>query len=159
MRRTDGIHEEGAGRSLIGQKMENKDDFKYILQDTGHLYLGARFTYKELLEQEMLPFKLKTIISQYLLKEIDASTTLESHFYYMDLNSFSGQTYQELKVKLKVTKPVEKKNLFGKKSIRFTDVIYSLKEWEELDLALKKKEGIIVREVIFSKIGLLSFAV
>lgn len=31
------------------------EDFKYILQDTGNIYLGARFSYEELLEQEAVP--------------------------------------------------------------------------------------------------------
>ena len=43
-------------------------DFKYVMQDTGNIYIGARLTYAELMDQEMLPFKMKTIIQHYFLK-------------------------------------------------------------------------------------------
>lgn len=46
------------------QRMEELQDtdFKYVMQDTGNIYIGARLTYAELMDQEMLPFKMKTII-------------------------------------------------------------------------------------------------
>ena len=68
-------------------------DFKYVLQDTGAIYLGARYSYGELLEDDMMAFKLKTIISQYILKDVDASATLESHFYYMTPEPFSAISF------------------------------------------------------------------
>lgn len=135
------------------------NDFKYIMQDTGAVYLGARFSYDEILEQEMAPFKLKAIIMQYILKDMDPATTLESHFYYMTSDDFSYKTYKELKVKIKASIPQEKKSLTGKISYRYQDKVYTLKEFEELNLAQKKKMGIIVSEIIFSKLGLLSFAI
>ena len=37
----------------IAQDMTRYDDFKYVLQDVGSLYLGAGFSYEELLAQEL----------------------------------------------------------------------------------------------------------
>lgn len=37
--------------------MAENRDFKYVLQDFGNLYIGARFTYGEMLENEDIPFK------------------------------------------------------------------------------------------------------
>lgn len=135
------------------------NDFKYMLQDTSYLYLGARYSYEELLGQEMVPFKLKTIIEQYLLKDVDVSTTLESHFYYMTPDTFAYKTYRELNVKIKVSLPEEKKGLGGKVSRRYKDKIYTLKEFAQLNLARKKAIGLIVREIVFSKLGLLTFTI
>ena len=28
--------------------MENNDDFKYVIQDTGHVYFGKELTYQEI---------------------------------------------------------------------------------------------------------------
>ena len=134
-------------------------DFKYMLQDTGQIYLGARFCYEELLGEEMLAFKLKTVISQYILKEVEASTTLESHFYYMTEDSFSYQTYRELKVKVKVSIPEEKRSLTGKVRTVYKDKVYTLKELAELNLARKKQLGLIIREIAVSKLGLMTFTV
>lgn len=140
-------------------EMQQDKDFKYILQDTSYVYLGARFSYSELLEEEMISFKLKTIISRYILKDMDASTTLESQFYYMTEDSFSYQTYRELKVKVKVSVPEVKKSLLGKERTVYKDQVYKLKDFVELNLAKKKQMGIIVREIVISKLGLMSFTV
>lgn len=135
------------------------NDFKYVLNDTSYIYIGARFSYKEMLEEEMIAFKLKTIISQYILKDVDEETTLESHFYYLTSDSFAYKTYRELKVKIKVSIPQEKRSLTGRVRYIYQDKVYTLKEFEELNLARKKQLGLIVREVILSKMGLMTFAV
>ncbi|NBI91305.1 hypothetical protein D3Z45_12190 [Lachnospiraceae bacterium] len=134
-------------------------DFKYILQDAGAIYLGARYSYGELLEEDMVAFKLKTIISHYILKDVDSASTLESHFYYMTQESFSYQTFRELKVKIKVSLPEEKRSLTGKVKHIYKDKIYTLKELAEINLARKKQLGLIIREIVISKLGLMSFTV
>lgn len=139
--------------------MQQDKDFKYILQDTSYIYLGARFSYAELLEEEMIAFKLKTIISQYILKDVDDATTLESHFYHLTPDTFSYRTYRELKVKVKVSIPQQKKTLTGKVYTVYKDKVYTLKDFAELNLARKKQLGIIVREIVISKLGLMTFTV
>lgn len=138
--------------------MQNKD-FKYILQDTGSIYIGARYSYEELMHQELLPFKLKTILMQYILKEADASIILEDHFTSMTSDSFAYGVYKELKVKIKVSMPEEKKSFTGKIKYRYVDKIYPLEGFAQIDSMEKAEMGMIVREIIYSKIGLLSFAV
>ena len=145
--------------SIEKETMPKDKDFKYLMQDAGAVYVGARYSYAELLEEEMAAFKLKTIISCYILKDVDASSTLESHFYYMTEDSFSYQTYQELKVKVRVSVLEEKRSLSGKMKSRYKDKIYTLKELAGLNLARKKQTGIIIREIIFSKLGLMTFTV
>ena len=49
--------------------MENNDDFKYVIQDTGHVYFGKELTYQEILDKEDVPFKFKAIISAYVSKD------------------------------------------------------------------------------------------
>ncbi len=144
---------------MDGQNLTQDKDFKYVMQDMGAVYLGARYSYAELLEEEMIAFKLKTIISRYILKDVDSSTTLESHFYYMTADSFAYQTFLELKVKVKVSLPEEKKSLTGKVRICYKDKVYTLKDLAELNLARKKQMGMIIREIIVSKLGVMSFSV
>ena len=44
---------------MIKGKVTQYEDFKYVMQDTGSIFLGARYSYRELLEAEAVPFKLK----------------------------------------------------------------------------------------------------
>lgn len=144
---------------MDGQIISQDKDFKYILQDTGAIYLGARYSYAELLEEEMVAFKLKTIISRYILQDVDASSTLESHFYYMTRENDSFWVFRELKVKVKVSIPEEKKSLTGKVRRCYKDKVYTLKDLTDLNLARKKQSGMIIREIVISKLGLMTFTV
>jgi hypothetical protein len=135
------------------------DDFKYIMSDTGTLYLGARFSYEELLAQEMTPFKLKTIIRRYILKEAGPDTTLESQFYYLEKDSELYEIFSQLRIKVKVNVQMEKRNLFGKVSCRYVEKVLTLKQLTELNLAKKKGCGMLIREIAVSKLGLMTFNV
>ncbi len=138
-------------------KMTYYDDFKYVLTDVGNVYLGAGFSYEELLSHEMVPFKLKAIISQYILKEISADTTLESQFYYLEENTFLYQVFAQLKIRVKAQAPEEKKRLSGKMQTLYKEKIYSLQDLAGMNLAEKKASGMIIREVIISKLGMMAF--
>lgn len=135
------------------------EDFKYVIQDTGSIYLGARFSYEELLDHEMVPFKLKAILTHYILKEASPDTTLESQFYYLEPDTFLYETFKQLKISIKVQKQAEKKNLFGKTRIEYREEILSIQEMTKMNLARKKACGMLVREIIISKLGMMTFSV
>ena len=133
------------------------EEFKYMLQDTGSLYIGAKFTYRELMEHPELNFKFKSVIEHYIFKEADSDTSLESEFYYMTKESFTYRTYEQLKTRVKINLIVEKKGLFGKKKRTYVEKIMPLKDFVNIPLARKKRDGVIVQEMILSKLALMSF--
>lgn len=142
------------------QNMEYQDnDFKYYMQDTGHLYFGARYSYAELIEHEMVPFKFKSIIEHYIMKDTEPDTTLESQFYYMTPEMFSYKTYMQLKTKVKVCLLVEKKSLFGKEQMTYKNRVFALDEFVKMNLAQKKKYGVKIQEIVLSKLAMMSFSV
>ena len=143
----------------IKENVTQYEDFKYVLQDTGNIYLGAQFSYEELLEQEMVPFKLKAILTHYILKEAAPDTTLESQFYYLTGDSFLYETFKQLKIRVKVQMQVEKKTLLCKRKNEYREEILSLKELIEVNLARKKACGMLIREIIISKLGMMTFSV
>ncbi len=135
------------------------EDFKYILQDAGSISLGAKYTYRELTEHEMVPFKLKAVIEHYVYKEADPETTLESEFYYLEKGTFLYEVFEQLKIKVKVQQQEEVKSLFGKRKLVYKEKLLSLKELTEINLAKKKASGMIIREIVISKLGLMTFSV
>lgn len=140
--------------------MEYQDnDFKYYMQDMGNLYLGACYNYTELLGHEMLPFKVKSIIEHYILKDTQADTTLESQFYYMTDEQFSYKTYLQLKAKVKICLLAEKKPLFGQRKVAYQNKTVPLDELVRMNLAQKKKCGVKIQEIILSKLAVMSFSV
>lgn len=135
------------------------NDFKYVMQDTGSVYLGARFTFQELMEQEMVPFKIKAILTHYIFKEVNPATSLESQFYYMESGNFLYDTFCQLKIRLKVNVLEEKKTLFGKKEMKYVEKVYTLQQFADINLAKKKASGVIIREIIISKLAMMTFSV
>ena len=143
----------------IKENVTQYDDFTYVLQDSGSIYLGAKFTYEELLGHEMVPFKLKAILTHYILKEAALDTTLESQFYYLEDNTFLFDTFMQLKIKVKVQIQRERKSLLGKTRIEYKEDILTLQELTGMNLARKKASGVLIREIIVSKLGMMTFSV
>jgi hypothetical protein len=135
------------------------NDYKYFMQDTGSLYIGARYSYQEIMDDKTANFKFKSIIEHYIAKDTDLSTTLESHLYYMTPDQFSCRTYEQLKLKVKVSVMEEKKGLFGKTKTGYTTKVVRLDELVGWNLAQKKKQGLFIQEIIISKLALMMFNV
>lgn len=135
------------------------NDFKYIMQDFGSLYIGARYSYSELLGHEMAPFKLKSIIEHYIMKDTQSETTLESQFYYMTEEEFSYKTYTQLKAKVKVSLYVEEKSLFRGKKMVYRNKNIPLDKFVQMNLAQKKKYGVKIQEIAISKLAMMAFSV
>ena len=136
--------------------MENKD-YKYTMADYSNIYLGAKLSYREVIEHPDINFKIKAVIERYFLKDLDADTTLESHFYYMTPEEFAAKTYLQLKVKVKFNILEEKKGLFGKGKRVYTTKIMPIHKFMEFNLAQKKAGGVVIQEIVFPKMTLLSF--
>lgn len=135
------------------------DDFKYYMQDTSLVYLGAKFSYAEILGQEMVNFKFKSIVEHYILKDTDPETTLESQLYYMTPDQFSYKTYTQLKARIKVSMLVQKRKLFGGMKTSYENKVLKLDELVEMNLARKKQCGMVIQELILSKLALMAFSV
>lgn len=133
-------------------------DYKYIMQDVGNLYIGAKFSYAELIENEEVPFKLKMLVEKHIKPDIDASTTIESHLYYMDTKGFLYQIFCQLKLKIKFNYIVQKKNLFGQTKESYAMKTLKLEEFVKLSAEEKEKQGIVIQEVSMSKMALMTFS-
>ena len=140
---------------------QSYEDYKYVMLDTAFLYLGAKYNYGEIIENEDIPFKFRAIIEHYILPEMDAETTLESHFYFMEKKEFSYKTYQQLKIKVKVSRLVTKRSFFGigKPKRKYESEVIPLVKFVEMSKAQKEHDGILIQEIVINKFALMSFVV
>ena len=90
--------------------MEKKtyEDYKYSMQDTSRLYVGAKYTFRELLDEDEITFKFRMIMERYILPEADLEDTLETHLYYLAPESFLVKIYKQMKARVKVNVIEEK---------------------------------------------------
>lgn len=130
--------------------MENRD-FKYVLQDVSKVYIGAKFTYQEMMEEEAVPFKLKAILSHYILKEVAGDTTPENHLFFIRDTDISCLVYRQLKARFKLDFPVRTaKGAWQYKSSYHTiDEILKQEDWRS------RKDEIIVEEMVLTKMHIM----
>lgn len=144
---------------MLSQK-QSYEDYKYVMVDTGNVYLGAKYTYGELLQNEDVPFKIRTIVERYILPQADAETTLESEFYYMAQDSLTYRTYRQLKIKVKCSRLVEKKRLFSREKNRcYVTELIGLEAFTAMSPAQKQAQGIMVQEIVVNKLAMMVFTV
>ena len=62
-------------------------------------------------------------------------------------------------MKVKVQMMAEKKNMFGQVKTAYQEKIFPLKDFCEINLARKKASGMMLQEIIISKLGLMTFSV
>ncbi|WP_044912652.1 hypothetical protein [Butyrivibrio sp. WCE2006] len=130
----------------------NEDDFKYTMQDVSRYYLGARLSYREIMADEMAPFKFKTIVERYIAKDIDADTTLESHLYHLTDQDFEWRVFKQLRAKVRVSQ------LKKGSTDHYQEKVYTMDQLAAISPDSKESAGMIVRELIISKLALLAFS-
>lgn len=128
------------------------NDFKYVMQDVTKLYIGAKFTYQEMMDSDEVAFKLKAILSHYILKEVAGDTTPENHVFYMKETDLSYMVYKQLKAKFKMNFPVlSKKGTWQYKSEYHTiEEIVHNQQWQE------QKDHIIIEEMVIGKVQIMA---
>lgn len=133
----------------------NEDDFKYYMQDIERYYFGARYNYNELISNEIVPFKFKTVITKYFKDDIDFSTTLESHIYHLTKETYDYKVYKQLRTRIRTS--VYKNP--DRKEKGFKEKVYKIEEIVKISPEEKERLGMLVREIIISKLGLWGFQV
>lgn len=132
------------------------EDYKYSMQDVGRVYVGSKYTFEELLDDEDLLFKFRMIVERYILPEADPEDTLESHLYYLGPEGFTVKLYRRLKARIKVSVIEEKKSLFGKTQKEYRDKLLTVDELIAIPPAEKERMGMVIQELSVSKLALSS---
>ncbi len=131
------------------------EDYKYCMQDTGRIYLGCRYTFAELLNEEDVPFKFRLIAEKYVMEKVRAEDTLETHLYYLEPDSFLVRLYRQMKAKIRVNVLEEKKGLFGGVRKEYVTRLLDIERLVRLTPAQKEQKGLVVQEFSVSKLALL----
>lgn len=133
------------------------EDYKYHMQDVSNLYLGAKYTFGEIIMQEEILFKFRLIVERYILPEADREDTLESHLYYLGRDSFLVQIYKQLKARVKVNLIEEKKTLSGRRKKEYTTKSLTIEQLTGMSVEEKERCGMVIQELKVSKLAMLSF--
>ena len=86
----------------------NENDYKFVLKETASTQIGGRYTYEEALINDDIPFKFRSIIQLYILKEADVNTCIGMHLLTVKESDFVYQVFKQLKLKIQFYEPKEK---------------------------------------------------
>lgn len=136
--------------------MENKD-YKHVIQDITNVYLGGRLTYDEMIDEEDVPYKLKTIFLHYMMNEVAGDTSLENHIFYIKRNGTSYNTYKKLKTKFVLNVFYDAEHAKGKPGYKIKE--YEIDELLNDEYVMANMDTTFVTEVRISKLRMMSIAV
>ena len=124
------------------------ENYKYSLQDTAKVYIGAKYTFAELLDQDEVAFKFRLIVERYILaeKEVDPQDTLETHLYYLKPDSFLVKIYDRIKARVKINIIEEKKRIFGRGKKRYVTKELNIRELVAMTPEEKEAKGVVIQE-------------
>ena len=134
------------------------ENYKYSLQDTAKVYIGAKYTFAELLDQDEVAFKFRLIVERYILAEkVDPQDTLETHLYYLKPDSFLVKIYDRIKARVKINIIEEKKRIFGRGKKRYVTKELNIRELVAMTPEEKEAKGVVIQEISMSKLALAAF--
>lgn len=131
----------------------NERDFKYVMQDTSHVFMGGRMTYEDMMTWEDVPFKIKAIMNKYFAgKEEDS---LAQTIGVLMQEDFRYQILKQLKIKVKAGTYQIKPKWRGREERKYVSKVYHLDEYMQLAQA---ETELVTEEFIFSKLALMAFS-
>ena len=125
-------------------------EFKAVVQDMTHIYVGAQMSVAELIAFEDVPFKVKAVFNKFFGKEDQRDVKICDLLANIDREDFVYQALKQLKLKFKVGVYSQKNGKEVYKSKTLTVDEY---------LALHSSdEKYFDEEIVFNKLALFAFS-
>ena len=125
-------------------------EFKAVVQDMTHVYLGAQMSVEELNVYEDVPFKIKAIFHKYFSNEEQKGESIGNLLGNLSRDDFAFQAVKQLKLKFKVGFYI---NSNGKEIYKSK----TLNPEEYIDV-FSSEDKFFAEEVVFNKLSLLAFS-
>jgi hypothetical protein len=136
-----------------------ENDFKYVLQDISHIYIGARMNYEEVGEHYDTPARLKSAIYRVIIDDVDLETPICEHLLKLEPKTKSYLVYQQLAVKIKIGFLNQKTDNKGVKREEYVTKIYTIQQLAEDNFLREHPNEYVIQELSFHKRKLMSLAV
>lgn len=130
------------------------EDYKYNMQDVSRVYVGCKYTFAELLDEEEALFKFRMIVERYILPEAALEDTLESHLYYLTPEGLAFKLYRRMKARVRVSVIEEKKSFWGRPRREYVTRQMTIDELTALAPGEKERMGMVIQELSVSKLAL-----
>jgi len=125
-------------------------EFKAVVQDMTHIYIGAQMSVREIMTFEDVPFKVKAVFNKFFGEENQRDEKICDLIGNIKRDDFVYQVIKQLKLKFKVGQYCEKngKQIYKSKTL-------TPDEYLELH---SSNEKYFCEEIVFNKLALLAFS-
>ncbi len=125
-------------------------EFKAVVQDMTHVYIGAQMSVREIMAFEDVPFKVKAVFNKFFGKEEERDEKICDLTGRINRDDFVYQVIKQLKLKFKV-------GMYSDKNGKQIYKSKTLTPDEYLDL-YSSDEKYFCEEIVFNKLALLAFS-
>lgn len=139
--------------------MKDNNDFKYIMQDTSHIFFGKELSYAEMMELDDVPFKFKAIIGSYFSKDTELTNKMIDHLLQMKKEEFSYRIFEQLKLQVRLFYKEEKMGLFGQKKEKWIHKTCKMQDFLQNYKEMVEKGEATIEDISISKLGLMTISI
>jgi len=112
--------------------MSNNADYKYVLQDSMNIYIGAKFTVKELEEDDRIPVKFISSLRKVIVLKEEEDIALDTNLYQLTKNERAYSMWKQLRISMKFQnlQPVIKrgKEIYLSEKVSFEEGLLKIQE-------------------------------
>lgn len=137
----------------------NENDYKYVLEDFSNVYIGARFSYGEIAENDAVPGRFKDAVYRVFYKETKPEVTIGEHLIGLKDDSMCYLAYSQLRIRIKVTSLIREKDKKGNVKEKYSTKDYSLDEFMKEEGIRENPDQYLIQEISFKKRHLITMHV
>ena len=125
--------------------------YKYVLQDFTNVYIGALFTFEELIASDDCPVRFKDFVIRVICKDGDRNMTISERLLEIKENDEVYSQLQKLKLKIKVTHLLKSLDKHGNEKDTYETKELSIEDFVNDDYVHDEPGEFLIQEISFKK--------
>ena len=125
--------------------------YKYVLQDFTNVYIGALFTFEELIASDDCPVRFKDFVIRVICKDGDRNMTISERLLEIKENDEVYSQLQKLKLKIKVTHLLKSLDKHGNEKDTYETKELSIEDFVKDDYVHDEPGEFLIQEISFKK--------
>ena len=125
--------------------------YKYVLQDFTNVYIGALFTFEELIASDDCPVRFKDFVIRVICKDGDRNMTISERLLEIKENDEVYSQLQKLKLKIKVTHLLKSLDKHGNEKDIYETKELSIEDFVKDDYVHDEPGEFLIQEISFKK--------
>ena len=125
--------------------------YKYVLQDFTNVYIGALFTFEELIASDDCPVRFKDFVIRVICKDGDRNMTISERLLEIKENDEVYSQLHKLRLKIKVTHLLKSLDKHGNEKDTYETKELSIEDFVKDDYVHDEPGEFLIQEISFKK--------